>query len=429
MTPPRRIALAWRKLGLATALLAVLLAGAAAIYFRPQPLPSAPDYASLEADATHGAYLATIGNCETCHSVAGEDAFAGGVAFPTDFGTLYSTNITSDPQNGIGAWSFADFYQAMKQGVRPDGSHLYPAFPYTYFARLTDEDIASLFAFMRTVPPSASTPAANRMAFPFGERRLMYFWKRMFHRAEPFIADRARSPEWNRGAYLVEGLAHCGACHSPRNMLGAEKTGLSLAGGRYYDRVLTGEYQAWSAPNLIPAADGLGSWNHEQISRYLLEGQNDHVAVHGPMVEVVMASTRHLEDADARGMATYLAGLDPVGGGIVWPFKGGNYDLGETVYTVHCGTCHLPDGKGDSTLGVSLSGNPIVQAEDPASLINVILYGPVLPPPPFVVNCTRMRPFGKRLSDDDVAAVATYLRQSFGNSAGSVSAGQVEAQR
>jgi mono/diheme cytochrome c family protein len=418
-----------RRILLVLALATIAVALSAAAFFRPLPTPAAPEFQGLSADAARGEYLATVGNCASCHSRAGEPAYAGGVPFRTDFGTIYSTNITSDPVAGIGGWSFADFYRAMKHGQRPDGTLLYPAFPYSYFAKLTDDDLASLYAFTRSIPAAAVEPRPNRMDFPFGDRRLMHFWNRMFHRADSFEPKPGRSSEWNRGAYLVEGPAHCGACHAPRNMLGGQSEGAELSGGVHTAAVLTGEYKLWSAPNLTPSTAGLGGWDRAQILDYLRDGHNDHVVVDGLMNEVVMNSTRHLTPRDAGAVATYLTELEPVGSGRIWPLDGSNYDLGETVYTVHCGTCHLPDGKGDPTLGVSLAGNPVVQARDPASLINVILYGPQLPPPPFVVNRTRMHPFGKRLPDEDVAAVATYLRQSFGNSASAVSDGDVEAQR
>ena len=418
-----------RRIAVGAGALLIALACGAAVFFRPLPLPAAPAFENLDASVARGEYLALAGNCASCHSVPGQAAYAGGVPFRTDFGTIYSTNITADREHGIGAWSFADFYTAMKQGLRPDGTHLYPAFPYSYFAKLTDRDIASLYSYVQTIAPAPAEPRANRMDFPFGERRLMHFWNRLFHRSEPFRARAGLSAEASRGAYLVESLAHCGACHAPRNLLGGQSERAELTGGVHFDNVLTGEYKLWSAPNITPAHTGLGGWDRAQILRYLSSGQNDHVVVDGPMNEVVMASTRHLTPRDVEAIASYLVELEPAGGGRLWPFNGSNYDLGETVYTVHCGTCHLPDGKGDPTLGVSLAGNPVVQADDPASLINIILYGPQLPPPPFAVNRSRMHPFGKRLPDEDVAAVATYLRQSFGNSAGSVSADDVEAQR
>lgn len=418
-----------RRIVIAAGAVPIALACAAAVFFRPLPLPAAPAIDGLAADAGRGAYLARVGNCASCHSVPGQPAFAGGVPFRTDFGTIYSTNITPDRDHGIGAWSFADFYTAMKHGLRPDGTHLYPAFPYSYFAKMSDTDIASLYAFVQTIPAAAIEQRANRMDFPFGERRLMHFWNRMFHRAQAFRPPEGLSAEARRGAYLVEGPAHCGACHGPRNLLGGQGARVALTGGVHFDNVLTGRYRLWSAPNITPSALGLGGWDRAQILQYLREGQNDHVVVDGPMNDVIFGSTRHLTARDAGAIASYLTEIEPAGSGRWWPWRGSNYDLGETVYTVHCGTCHLPDGKGDATLGVSLAGNPVVQAPSPASLINVILYGPQLPPPPFVVGRTRMHPFGKRLPDEDVAAVATYLRQSFGNRAGTVSTGEVAAQR
>ena len=273
------------------------------------------------------------------------------------------------------------------------------------------------------------------MSFPFNNRELMYFWKRLFHHETGFQPDASKSEEWNRGAYLVEGLAHCGACHTPRNVFGAEYSDKPLTGGVYYDKVATGESKKWAAVNLTPAPDGLGAWSHQDIMQYLLEGQNPRAVVHGPMNEVVMDSTRHFAQDDVKAIATYLKGIpareaSSAKGSLLKRFPlTSNYDEGEVVYTVHCGTCHLPDGKGDAVLGVPLGGNPIVQAEDPASLINVILYGPDLPPPPFVSTRTRMPAFGKRLPDKDIAAVATYLRNSFGNNASAVTAKEVQEQR
>ncbi len=411
-------------------LLILLLAGGGAAYaFRPTPIDPAPRLETLGASAERGAYLATAGNCRACHTTKNGDAYAGGVPFHTDFGTIYSTNITSSSQQGIGRWSFADFYNAMKHGLRPNGSNLYPAFPYTHFARLKDEDIGSLYLYFANVAPSFTVPPENRMDFPFGERRLMLFWNRMFHDPVPFAEDPAQSAEWNRGAYLVESIAHCGACHSPRNMLGGQNEASDLSGGIYVSHVFDSRHRTWAAVDLTPSADGLARWSAQDIADYLRNGFNDHTVVHGPMNEVVIDSTSKLSSEDTAAMASYLTSLEPDEAGFSWPFVGGDYDLGDTVYTVHCGTCHLPDGDGDPTLGVSLAGNAIVQAENPASLINVILYGPDLPPPPFSVSRTRMKPFGKRLSDEDIAAVATYVRNSFGNSASSVSEDEVTAQR
>lgn len=382
----------------------------------------------VRASVAEGKYLATIGNCGACHTVQGGEPYAGGVRFDTPFGKLYSTNITPDKANGIGSWSYEQFHAAMKQGLRPDGGHLYPAFPYTSFARMTDTDIASLYLYFRSVSPVAKANRDNDMSFPFGNRSLLYFWNRLFHEPVVFQASKDRSPEWNRGRYLVDAVAHCGACHTPRNMLGAPDGGRDLHGGVYTDQVKSGAYRQWSAVDLTPGAHGLSRWTEDDIARYLVDGKNRHAVAHGPMVDVYK-STQHLTTADAKAISVYLKNIEPARERIDFSALRSGVSAGEIVYTVHCGTCHLPDGKGDSILGVSLRNNALVQAKDPSSLINVILYGPALPPPPFTSGRTTMKPFGKRLSDEDVAALATYLRSSFGNNARAVKADEVRAQR
>ncbi len=415
----------------ATAWVLALLAVLVALYFHTawtgvdRPLGQGAYDASVE----RGEYLARVGNCATCHTTDKGAPFAGGVAFRTPFGTLYSTNITTDSETGIGDWSFEAFYRSMKEGVRPDGTHLYPAFPYTAFAKLTDDDIASLFLYLQTIEPVRESARANALRFPYGLRPLLSVWKALFHDASTYAPDPEKSRAWNRGAYLVEGPGHCGACHSPRNLLGAELYDQALTGGIYFDKVKTGAYRRWSGVNLTPSSTGLGKWSEEDIVAYLKTGQCKHAVVHGPMNKVIMNSTRFLTEEDAFSIATYLKNIPPRSHSADPPPAAEVLKAGEIVYTVHCGSCHLPSGLGDDILGVSLSGSAIVQAPDPASLLNVILYGPHLPPPPFVVDRTRMKMFGKRLSDEDIASVATYVRASFGNTAGAVSPDQVEEQR
>lgn len=400
-----------------------------AYLFWPEPALRSPAIGSLGSSLEQGRYLATIGNCQTCHTARSGKPFTGGVKFFTDFGVLYSTNITTDRETGIGGWSFEDFYQAMKRGVRPDGAHLYPAFPYTSFARLTDTDIGSLYLFIKTIEPAYAQAKPNELKFPYNLRFGLRAWNKLFHDERSYANEPAKSAEWNRGAYLVQGIGHCGGCHTPRNALGAERSDSALSGGELYDEVRPGKYRRWSAVNLTPATIGLGGWSAASIAEYLKKGQCERAVVQGPMNEVVLNSTRYLADADVDAIATYLKGVfasSPKGG------PGADRQqlaAGESTYTVHCGTCHLPTGLGDEVLGVRLAGNAIVQATDPASLINVILYGPHLPPPPFVADRTRMKPFGKRLSDQDIADVATYVRTSFGNRAGAVSSRQVGRQR
>jgi mono/diheme cytochrome c family protein len=409
-------------------LLIAMMVLASAYFFRPLPYAAPKPLASLDATAERGEYLAKIGNCSACHSLPGQPAFSGGVKFKTQFGTIYSTNITSDRNKGIGRWSYEQFHASMKHGIRPDGSHLYPAFPYTSFAKMSDGDIASLYLHFRSIAPVAVANRENDLSFPFNNRALLHFWKRLYHDDAAFVPKATKSQAWNRGAYLVDAVAHCGACHTPRNMLGGLNDTKALQGGSYVDQVANGTYRSWSAVDLTPGQHGLRHWNAEDFVAYLTKGKNRHVAVHGPMNEV-FASTSQLAFADAEAIAAFLKGAPPSKARMDLSFFRSGISEGEIVYTVHCGTCHLPDGKGTKTLGASLHNNALVQAKDPASLINVILYGPDLPPPPFVSGRTSMKPFGKRLSDEDIAALATYLRSSFDNNASEVSADQVEQQR
>ncbi|GAB3102005.1 cytochrome c [Pseudomaricurvus hydrocarbonicus] len=408
----------------------VLAVVASCLYVFKAPAALTPnDLAHYNATVEKGRYLATVGNCATCHTSNDGEPYAGGVEFKTPFGRLFSTNITMDKETGIGAWSFKDFYNAFKQGIRPDGTHLYPAFPYTAFAKLTDEDIASLYVYLQTIAPVNAPVPANDLQFPYNQRALMTFWKGLFHDEAAYSWNAENSAAWNRGAYLVKGLGHCDACHTPRNLLGAEQSDLALTGGVYLDKVKTGDYQQWSAVNLTPAKTGLGAWTSDDIVTYLKTGLNDKAVLHGPMNEVVMNSTSHLTQDDAEAIAIYLKGIPANSQPSGPPPSPETLAAGETMYTVHCGACHLPTGLGDDILGISLVESAIIQAPDPSSLLNVILYGPHLPPPPFIADRTRMKMFGKRLSDQDIASIASYLRVNFGNQASAVTADQVRSQR
>lgn len=396
----------------------------------PNPMSSDP--------VERGHYLALAGNCATCHTVAGGETMAGGLPFKTPFGTLYSTNITPDPDTGIGNWTEEQFANAMRKGVRPDGQHLYPAFPYTAFTKLSDEDVSALYAYMKTVPAVNAPAPANELSFPASQRWAMGIWKMLFFTEGRFTADASKSEEWNRGAYLVDGLGHCSSCHSPRNFLGAEKTDAALTGGEYTDKVASGELRTWSAPNLTSASNGLGSWPLEDLTAYLHTGRNSFTETYGPMNEVIMNSTRHLREADVRAMATYLKDLPANPGNVGSPPSDEVKLAGSNLYDVHCGTCHLPSGMGADTTslgadndegGARLAGNPVIQASNPASLINVILYGPQLPDPPLPKRWKPMEGFGEKLTDEEVAAIASFLRSNWDNKGGAVSASQVAKQR
>lgn len=388
------------------------------------------DSTSAESLVQRGRYIAIAGNCATCHTARGGDRFAGGVRFETRFGTLYSTNITPDAQRGIGRWTEQQFTKALREGVAADGKHLYPAFPYTSFTRLTDADIRALFAYLKTQPPSAQSPPKNALAFPFNQRRLLGLWKALYFQPGPYRPDPQRSPEWNRGAYLVQGAGHCSACHTPRNLLGAERAGWAYTGGVYLEEGPNGKFRLHSSVNLTQAATGLGSWSVDDIGAYLKTGMNSHMNTNGQMNAVIMNSTRHLSDADVRAMAVYLKSLPPKQQQQASRASAQMLRAGETLYDVHCGECHLPTGLGSREAAPALAGNPLVQAVHPASLINAVLFGPQATHPPLPRTWRkRMQPYAEQLSDEELAALASFLRSAWGNQAASVSAEEVEAQR
>jgi mono/diheme cytochrome c family protein len=376
-----------------------------------------------------GRYLAVAGNCVSCHTQEGGKPFAGGLAFQTPFGTLYSTNITPDPAVGIGKWSEADFLRALRSGVRPNGEHLYPAFPYTAFTKISDADAHALYVYMKTLTPVDTAPPENQMHFPYSQRWALGMWKMMFFTEGRFAADKSKPAQWNRGAYLVQALTHCDACHAPRNFLGAE--GSVMIGGEYTAAVPGGEQRVWSTPNLTSAPNGLHSWSVQDITEYLKTGRNSFAETYGPMNEVIMNSTRNLSEADVQAMAVYLKSLPPGTPESISKPGAETMQVGETLYNVQCGTCHLPTGLGnqDENSGARLAGNPVVQASNPASLINTIIYGPPLPNPPLPKRWKPMEGFGDKLADDEIAALATFIRATWGNDAAAVTADQVAKQR
>ncbi len=389
-----------------------------------------PALAAAETAAERGKYLTTAGNCGACHTAPGGKPMAGGLAFQTPFGTIHSTNITPDAQTGVGRWTLAQFQQALRLGVSVGSGHLYPVFPYTSFTKVTDDDAAAIFAYLKTLPAVTQAPPPNDMSFPYSQRWLLSAWNALFFTSGPYKPDPARPAEWNRGAYLVEGLEHCSACHSPRNSLGAERSGMALTGGVYTDKVSADALRTWSAPNLTGASNGLASWSVEELAAYLKTGKNSAAATFGPMNEVILNSTQYLTDADLHAMATYLKSL-PANPGELNTAAGEEITTaGSAVYDVHCGTCHEPTGMGSDDSGPRLAGSLVVQAPDPSSLINVILYGPQLPQPaPPVGGWKKMDPFGEKLSDDEIAQLASYLRGAWGNQGGEVTAAQVAKQR
>ena len=407
-----------------------ILAALGSVVLAAMPLASMAA-ADGAAAVERGRYLAAAGNCVSCHTSEEGQPFAGGLAFATPFGTLYSTNITPDEETGIGKWSKEDFVRAVRQGVRPDGAHLYPAFPYTAYTKLSDDDVGALFAYFKTLPAVDSANTENQLKFPFNQRWTLGIWKAMYFDEARFTPDKSKSAPLNRGAYLVEALGHCSSCHSPRNFMGAERSGLAMTGGEYTDKVATGELRTWSAPNLTSAPNGLKSWPLEDLSAYLHTGRNGFTETFGPMNEVIMNSTRHLSEADTRAIATYIKSLPANPGDIAAPASEETLQSGETLYNVHCGTCHLPSGLGSlhEDSGARLAGSPLVQASNPASLINNILYSPQLPNPPLPKRWKKMPAFADELADEEIADIASYVRHAWGNTGGAVTPDQVAKQR
>ncbi|WP_439108164.1 c-type cytochrome [Congregibacter sp.] len=380
-----------------------------------------------------GAYLTAVGNCVSCHTREGGAPMAGGLDFETPFGKIYSTNITPDSETGIGDWSLEEFTAAMREGERPDGSHLYPVFPYTAFTKVSDEDIAAIYSHLQGMEPVSYAPPENDLGFPYNQRWGLGVWKSAFFDEGRFEPDPAQSEEWNRGAYLVEGLGHCAMCHSPRNGLGGVDADLVMTGGVYMERV-EGKLSAWSAPNLTSADNGLGQWSHDDIADYLKLGFSERSGVFGPMNNVVVNSTRHMSVEDVNAMTVYLKSLAPNSQESGKPASDDVLRAGSVQYDIHCGTCHLPTGEGSPETGPPVLWSPVVLDVDPSTLINITLYGAQLPHTPpssewMSRGWKRMEPYANKLSDEQAAALLSYIRSAWGHEAGVVSPEQVAEQR
>jgi mono/diheme cytochrome c family protein len=372
-----------------------------------------------------GRNLVNAGDCVACHTQKdGGTPFAGGRAIETPFGIIYSPNITPDPETGIGAWSDEDFYRAVHEGRRPDGTRLYPAFPYPYFIKMTRDDVMAIRAYLNTVPAVKNRRREAALTWPLNHRTVMRGWDWMFFKPGAFKPDSNKSAEWNRGAYLVQGAGHCGACHTPKNTLGGDKTDQALQGGAV---------QNWFAPKIAGnMRDGTGAWSVDDIVEYLKTGRNKHSGAAGLMAEVVQNSTSKLPDADLKAIATYIKDVDG-GPNPPPPPEHDKSDpktmAGVAIFADSCSACHAPDGKGVPHMFPPLEHNANVQQRDPTTVIRVILQGAQTAatdarPTPFA-----MPAFNWKLKDDQIAAVATYVRNAWGNHAPPVDPGQVRDMR
>lgn len=389
-------------------------------------LAAAPAFA-IDADYSkiaRGRYLVHAGDCAACHTDDEGQPFAGGRAVPTPFGTIYSTNITPDRETGIGKWTDEQFYEAMHEGVRPNGQHLYPAFPYPWFTKLSRDDVLAIKSYLDSLRPVKSEAKPPDLPWPLSVRESVAGWNTMFFKAGSFQPNARKSAQWNRGAYLVEGLGHCGACHSPKNVLGGVKR---------KDRFEGGQGEGWFATSLVGNdRAGLGAWSVDEIVEYLKTGANDRARAMGPMAEVVHNSTQYLTREDLHAVATYLKDLpgDPDIQQASAPSPDDErMKRGRLVYMDQCAGCHMENGQGIAHVFPAIQGNTGVHAQDPTSLARLVLEGAPSARTQAKPEGFAMPAFGWKLSDDDIADVLTYVRGSWGNKAGPVKASKIASVR
>jgi mono/diheme cytochrome c family protein len=386
-----------------------------------------PSVASADSDnyveIARGKAVVTAGDCVACHTAKGGAPFAGGLALQTPFGAIMTPNLTPDNATGIGSWSADDFVHAMHEGRRPGGTYLYPAFPYPYYTKVTRADLDAIYAYLRSLPAVTSTVNRNTLPFPFNMRPMMAGWNALYFTAGRFTPDPNRSEEFNRGAYLVEGLGHCGACHTPFNSFGANKADKYLQGN---------QIDYWAAPNITnDMQSGLGKWAVEDIVQYLKTGQTGTTLASGPMKDVIENSTSKMPDADLRAIAVYLKERGAAGSPAPAPLAASDQRMrvGQAIFADTCSACHTREGTGVEHMFPKLAGNVVATQHDPSSLIRIVIAGGRAAATDTRPTSPAMPSLGYRLNDDQVAAVVTYVRNSWGNAASPVSAGTVRALR
>ena len=385
------------------------------------PFPALAEPAPPEVVA-HGKSLVEASDCATCHTADPQRPFAGGKRIDTPFGAIYSPNLTPDRETGIGDWSDADFVRALRFGVAPDSSRYYPAFPYPYFTKFTRGDILAIRAYLSTLTPFRNEEPPPALRFPLNFRVVMRVWNYFFFKPGILEPDQQKDIDWNRGRYLVEGAGHCGACHTPKNMFGADRRGQAFAGGRVGD---------WFAPRLDGAArSGLQSWSVDDIVEYLQSGRNARSHADGLMAEVVVNSTSKISDGDARAIAVYLKSLPagPPEPQVILPPED-RMKSGEAMYEHACVACHEKDGSSAPRIYPPLPGNALLQSADPTSTLRIILDGAQTVTTPRAPNKGSMPAYAKQWTDQQIADVTNYIRNSWGNAAPLVTADQVAQAR
>jgi mono/diheme cytochrome c family protein len=441
---PRAAKIFNRRLGGALAALALAITGVNfhTLIQSAQAQTAATEPTVVQRDTLAGAdlikrgeYLARAGDCVACHTADKGRPFAGGLPINTPFGTIYTPNITSDPDTGIGRWSDADFLRAMHEGIGKGGERLYPAFPYAEYTKVTDSDVLAIRAYLNTLTPIRYTPPRNELSFPFNQRWLMVFWNMFNFREGRFVPDPQQSAEWNRGAYLVGGLAHCEECHTPRNVMQGLKTSERFSGA---------ELSGWHAFNITPdKTAGVGGWTDDELTQYLATGvAHGRANAAGAMADVVQNSTQYMAPEDLRSIVVYLRSVPAQSGGDIHPRNSfgqpTNADVtamrgtaisgvnGAQLFIANCATCHswTGEGRGGNSPGAypSLIHNSVVGASAANNLTMVMLHG--------VDRQTKdasafMPAFANALSDEQIAAISNYVTKTFGNPQSTTSADQV----
>jgi mono/diheme cytochrome c family protein len=393
--------------------------------------PTAPGVpvANAAEQVARGQYLSRAGDCMACHTARGGAPYAGGRAIPTPFGAIYASNITPDKDTGIGSWTADDFWRALHHGKSKDGKLLYPAFPYPNFTKITRADADAMYAYFRTTPAVRQQNKEPELRFPFNHRILLAGWRALYFRPGVYEPRKNQSVEWNRGAYLVQGLGHCAACHTARNILGATQSEGDLSGAMI-------PMLNWYAPPLNSATQtGLGDWELQHVADLLKKGVSVRGVVSGPMSEVVWLSLQHLSDSDIRSMAVYLKSVpqssepEEQSAPKRNPENEKTLKLGAALYEKHCADCHQPRGEGVPPHYPALAGNRGLILGQVVNPVRIALYGGYPPSTQGNPRPYGMPPFGNVLSDQEIAAVVSYIRNSWGNQGSMVSSAQVNRYR
>lgn len=350
------------------------------------------------ADVSRGEYISRQGDCISCHTIPGGKTYAGGRKIETPFGELYTPNLTPDDETGIGRWTKDDFYRALHDGVSPDGEYYYPAFPYDFFTKLTREDTDALFEYLKSLKPFRNKVKVNELRFPFNLRPGLFVWRKLYFNKGEFQPNATKGEQWNRGAYLVEGSGHCGACHTPRSILGGVKQDRAFEGGMV-DR--------WLAPDITPnPMAAVSDWTVEDFVAFFKTGTNPQgETALGPMAEVIDLSLKYLSDEDLTAIAVYLKSMP-----VEITDEGNQLRKARVLFLQNCAGCHHPHGAGRPGWAPAFVDNSILQNENPTNLLNVVLIGV-----PANDGYPEMPAFQNKLTDQEVLSLLTFLRLRWGN--------------